>query len=74
MLHSIISLSDIFYSEADIPARPSYVNIAGGIAELDGDKIRRLISTDPRMYLDKAYAPGSVFRRNCSDKNGDNAK
>ena len=59
MIHSIVSLSDIFYNEDDQPKPPVYRKVRGGLVETDGKRIRRLISTDPGMYLDKRYEPGN---------------
>ena len=63
VIHSIVSLSDIFYNSGEseycytAETRP----IQGGwleISEQDGEKrIRRLISTNPALYLDKRYLP-----------------
>lgn len=61
ILHSIVSASDIFCNESDIPKRPRYRQIKGGIVELDGNRVRRLISTDPKLYLDSRYFPYSEF-------------
>ena len=36
-----------------------YKRVGCGLVELDGTKVRRLISTDPAAYLDKRYAPGA---------------
>ena len=57
ILHSIVSLSDIFYNADSFHEPPVYRAVNGGIVEMQGGKIRRLISTDPAMYLDKRYMP-----------------
>ena len=57
ILHSIISPSDIFYNSEQAMRKPVYKQIQGGMVELDGDRVKRLISTDPKMYLDARYAP-----------------
>lgn len=59
ILHSIVSPADIFFT-ADVP-KPEYRQIKGGIVELSGGTVKRLISTDPRLYLDKRYAPYTKF-------------
>ncbi len=59
ILHSIISMDDIFCRNA--VNAPMYKEINGGILELErnGEEayVKRLYSTDPRMYLDNRYAP-----------------
>ncbi len=62
ILHSIISPHDIFYNSEQACKKAVYRRINGGIVELDGKNVRRLISTDPRMYLDRRYCPYAEFR------------
>lgn len=65
ILHSIISPYDIFYKwdrDEQYP-QPVYRRVNGGIAEIENGRIRRLISTDPRMYLDRRYQPDTKFGR-----------
>ena len=62
ILHSIISPYDIFYNSEQASRKHTYRQIKGGIVELDGDRITRLISTDPKMYLDRRYAPDAKLR------------
>ena len=62
ILHSIISPDDIFFNTDVQPAQTAYKRIDGGIVELDGTRVRRLISTDPRLYLDKRYYPYSEYK------------
>ena len=63
VIHSIVSLSDIFYNsgESEYGYTAETRPIQGGwleISEQDGEKrIRRLISTNPALYLDKRYLP-----------------
>lgn len=61
MIHSIISMDDIFFTENTV--RTEYRPIGGGLLELstvDGKKqIRRLHSTDPYLYLDRRFSPYS---------------
>lgn len=33
-----------------------------GVKREDGFEVSRLISTDPHDYLDKRYAPGSIYK------------
>lgn len=63
VIHSIVSLSDIFYNSGE--NEDSYTAeikpIQGGWLEImgQGDEkcVRRLISTNPALYLDKRYQP-----------------
>lgn len=63
VIHSIVSLSDIFYysGEKECSYTAEIKPIQGGyleISEQGGEKrIRRLISTNPALYLDKRYQP-----------------
>ena len=62
VIHSIVSLSDIFYNDGENESYTAEIMpIQGGyleIAEQNGEKrIRRLISTYPALYLDKRYQP-----------------
>lgn len=61
MIHSIISMDDIFFTESAV--KTEYRPISGGLLELntvDGKKrIRRLHSTDPYLYLDRRFSPYS---------------
>ena len=62
ILHSIISPCDIFCNRDEPPGKPVYRRVSGGVIELDGDsRVKRLISTDPKMYLDRRYQPYSAF-------------
>ena len=60
ILHSIVSPSDIFCN-MDVQA-PEYRQIDGGMLEVENGRVRRLISTDPRLYLDKRYFPRSEYK------------
>ncbi len=62
LLHSIVSLSDIFCNTDMTAPEITYRQINGGILELDGTRVRRLISTDPRLYLDPRYCPFSEYK------------
>ncbi|MBQ9382738.1 MAG: hypothetical protein IJT87_00725 [Ruminiclostridium sp.] len=62
LIHSIVSLSDIFYNSDEIAKPAVYRRVGGGIVETDGEKVIRLISTDPRQFLDKRYTPGSPLK------------
>lgn len=64
LMHSIVSLSDIFFNMDRAAPDITYKQIKGGILELDGTKVRRLISTDPRLYLDPRYCPYSDHKEN----------
>lgn len=59
ILHSIIAMDDIFCRNS--VNAPMYKEIDGGILELEvsgaGMQIKRLHSTNPRLYLDKRYQP-----------------
>lgn len=63
MLYTILSEYDIFLYDT----KPSeFVNISGGKLEyimLGKNKvIKGLFSTDPAMYLQKDYQPGTVMK------------
>ena len=62
-IHSIISLSDIFCNMDMSLPKTEYKQINGGLLEIEefsGKKrVRRLISTDPKLYLSKKYMPYS---------------
>ncbi len=64
ILHSIISMDDIFCRNT--VNAPMYKEINGGILELEGNGeeayVKRLYSTDPRMYLDSRYVPYSKVK------------
>ena len=61
ILHSIVSLSDIFCNTDSSPTPAKYRAVNGGIVELENGRVKRLISTDPAMYLDKRYMPYTEF-------------
>lgn len=63
MLHTVVSSYDIFCdSKADGPVI-KIMNIPGGKIEytVSGKNkvVKSLLSTDPRLYLDKRYIPGA---------------
>ncbi|MBQ9483495.1 MAG: hypothetical protein IJU82_04820 [Ruminiclostridium sp.] len=62
LIHSIVSLSDIFCNTGEKAPEITYKQIQGGMLELDGTRVRRLISTDPRLYLDKRFVPFSEYK------------
>lgn len=61
LIHSIVSESDIFYTDSII--QPVFRNINGGLIEIDSSagtgRIKRLYSTNPYLYLEKRYQPYS---------------
>ena len=61
ILHSIISPADIFCNMDAQERSTEYKRIDGGILELENGCVRRLISTDPRLYLDARYQPYSKY-------------
>ncbi len=62
ILHSIIGIGDIFYNMDEQYRKPEYRSVRGGIVELENGRVKRLISTDPRMYLDGRYQPYTIYR------------
>ena len=60
-IHSVVSLSDIFYDEGAYAERKSIKHIDGGFVETceySGRRyVNRLFSTDPFLYLDRRYQP-----------------
>ena len=58
ILYSIISPSDIFYN-ADSFRQPELRRVKGGMVEIRDGRVSRLLSTDPKMYLDPRYQPFS---------------
>lgn len=61
ILHSIISPYDIFFNMDELRPVPEYRNINGGMVELENGRVKRLISTDPKMYLDGRYQPYTKY-------------
>lgn len=63
MIHSIISMDDIFFTEN--AANTEYCRISGGLLEVNtvgGEKrICRLYSTNPYLYLNRRYRPYAAF-------------
>lgn len=63
ILYSIISPDDIFCTGE--LSKTGFCSVKGGVVEYverDGVKtVRRLISTDPFMYLNSRYSPSSYF-------------
>jgi hypothetical protein len=72
ILHTIVSAAQIFaplntlLPTAGGDRTSQSIPFAGGYLEgtqgPDGLTVERLISTDPTMYLDSRYAPGSRIR------------
>lgn len=60
ILHSIVSPSDIFFNNG-MRQTLSCVRVDGGLLELENGRIKRLISTDPKLYLDKRYQPDTAY-------------
>lgn len=62
MIHSIVSLDDIFYNENAV--KTEFRKVDGGLLEVvSGDaqnRTFRLHSTDPYLYLSKRYFPDGV--------------
>ncbi|MBR5090334.1 MAG: hypothetical protein IK093_12975 [Ruminiclostridium sp.] len=57
ILHSIVSPADIFCNMDTRFQKPVYRRIDGGLLEIENGAVKRLISTDPRLYLDSRYFP-----------------
>ncbi|WP_312641573.1 YlzJ-like family protein [Hydrogenoanaerobacterium sp.] len=62
-LHTVVPIEQVFPSE---PAKTEMVSVGStfieGMRGENGIQITRLISTDPKMYLDERYAPGQNYR------------
>jgi hypothetical protein len=62
--HHTIVHPDLIYTSEDLPPR-EIVAIKGGYLEVSGQgdekHIERLISTDPKMYLNPKYAPYTKY-------------
>lgn len=65
ILYSIISSDDIFCTCTDELPQTGFSSVKGGVVEYveqNGVKtVRRLISTDPFMYLNSRYSPSAYF-------------
>ena len=61
ILHSIISPLDIFCNVDEQFRIPEYRTVKGGIVELEDGRVKRLISTDPKLYLESRYQPRHIF-------------
>lgn len=63
VLYTIEPYEKIFPAE---PSAAQLINVGGGMLEgvrcENGIQITRLISTNPKMYLDKRYAPGEHYK------------
>ena len=62
ILHSIVSPSDIFCNTGMRKPQTVCRRIDGGLLELRGGRVERLISTDPRLYLDRRYYPYTPYK------------
>lgn len=64
MLYTVVPMELLNYPAEE--AKTEFKNITGGMLEMcqqDGEyKVVRLISTDPRMYLDDQYSPGRTYK------------
>ncbi|RPF43435.1 YlzJ-like protein [Hydrogenoanaerobacterium saccharovorans] len=62
-LYTIVPLDEVFPSE---PTQTEVINVNGsyieGVRGKEGIQISRLISTDPKMYLDKRFSPGQNYK------------
>ena len=67
ILHTILPLEAVMGTPAE-SARPKCFFVADGLVETDGEgtqmTVRRLISTNPKAYLNPLYTPGSPFQAN----------
>ena len=59
MIHSIITVDDIFFDFSTKTAQTEFIPLEYGCLEVykKGRKVRRVISTDPKDYLNKKYQP-----------------
>lgn len=63
VLHTIVPLEQIFPGEPPQTELMALGNsFVEGVRQKDGVQITRLISTDPKMYLDKRYQIGQNVR------------
>ncbi|WP_040196567.1 YlzJ-like family protein [Candidatus Soleaferrea massiliensis] len=64
MLYTVVPIELLSYPAEE--AKTEFKNITGGMLEMckqdDGYKVVRLISTDPKMYLDDQYSPGRTYQ------------
>jgi len=68
MLYSIVP-AELVFGQADLPRSGDFgvrnIPVDGGILEVSGAgdsmRVQRLVSTNPRAYLNPAYAPGSPY-------------
>ena len=61
ILHSIISPADIFCNRDGSGTAPVYRKVPGGMVEVADGRVKRLISTDPKMFLNAKYKPDTAF-------------
>lgn len=64
VLYSIIDIADVLYEKNNYNVKTTVRKVDGGFVELQGsiaasgkEKVRRLYSTNPALYLDKRYYP-----------------
>lgn len=66
LIHSIVPPEKIFENKYSPQIETREIN--GGFVELlkneQGFTVSRLISTDPKMYLDEKYEPGTQYGQN----------
>ncbi|NLJ16873.1 MAG: hypothetical protein GX346_07065 [Clostridiales bacterium] len=63
IIHSIISLEDIFAEEYQPKTQTIRKNNSFISLDISGDKprIKSIFSTDPKDYLNKKYQPNSIY-------------
>ncbi len=64
--HTIVHPDLIFPQDNSLPPR-EIVAIKGGFLEISGQgdnkQVERLISTDPKMYLNPSYSPYTKYKK-----------
>ena len=63
MIHSVADLSMLLYQDALPPLEEMETPFGylQGRRTQEGLMIERIISTDPSIYLDNRYTPGSIY-------------
>ena len=65
ILHTIVSMDDIFAAESK--DETEYIETSYGFVGVvdspEGKRIERLISTDPMLYLNPKFSPGSLYKK-----------
>jgi hypothetical protein len=63
IIHSVTPIDMLLYPETS--ARPETMPFSDGLLEgvknQDGFTISRVISTNPKVFLDNRYAPGQIY-------------